>query len=429
MATVQKHGVVPFTQKSTVRKDVLNYASLGENSNKYYIIELQDGGAGSQYPYRIYTEYGRMGKTPRQENRFYNSLYQAEDEYRDIVSKKKSKGYEPIQVDDGFNFSQTVTVKTNKPKQDLSKINDSVLRLIGKLYREATSYVVSAISTPLGKLSASQVQRGLEILQKIEELLDNGQKDGYDFDRLSNQFYSVIPVIFGHKVDYRRFIINDYVKLNERKDLLGVMSSVVTAQDTLEQTLEDKYKSLNIKLKAVSSRSKEYKRICDYIKTSQGRNHHFDISVGEIFEVEDMVGHKDFNPYNVEVKELFHGSRNENILSIMQNSLKIKPKSAVHTGSMFGSGIYFANSASKSANYCWGFGGGGSRNDSYYLFVCDVATGKIKEYEDAQPHLSSAPRGYNSVMGKKGRSLYHDEFIVYKESQVKIKYIVEFKKN
>lgn len=279
--------------------------------------------------------------------------------------------------------------------------------------------------TPLGKLSATQVARGLQVLHEIEEKLNKGYRD---FEYLSNQFYSIIPVSFGNRVDFSKFVIDDYYKLNEKKDLLGVMSSVVQAQDTLEKTLEDKYKSLKIQLKALSTRTKEYKRLVDYVTKSQSRNHHFHIDVQEIYQVEDMVGHKNFNPYKVNTMELFHGSRNENYLSIFQNGLKIKPQSAQHTGSMFGAGIYFADQSSKSANYCWGFNNGARREETYFLLICDVATGKIKEYEDSQGHLNSAPHGYNSVLGKKGRSLLHNEYIVYKEAQVKIKYIVEFKK-
>lgn len=69
---------------------------------------------------------------------------------------------------------------------------------------------------------------------------------------------------------------------------------------------------------------------------------------------------------------------------------------------MFGAGIYFADQSTKSANYCWGFGSASNNGiDTNFLFVCEVATGRIKEYEDAQIYLNSAPRGYNSVMGKK----------------------------
>jgi poly [ADP-ribose] polymerase 2/3/4 len=413
-----------FLVNNVEQRAVLNYASLGENSNKFYIIEFQEG--TGRYPYRIYTEYGRMGKNPRQEGRYFQSRWSAREEFDKIISSKRSKGYEHIEVDDGFSFAPSVAkVQTKSSKTDLSKVNDKVLKFIGKLYQEATSYLISSIDTPLGKLSATQVARGLQVLNEIEERLNKGYRD---FDYLSDQFYSIIPVSFGHKVDYSKFVIDDYFKLNEKKDLLGVMSSVVKAQDTLEKTLEDKYKSLNIKLKALSSRTKEYKRLVDYTTKSQSRNHSFNIDVQEIYQVEDMVGFKDFNPYKVSTMELFHGSRNENILSILQSGLKIKPQSAVHTGSMFGSGIYFADQSSKSANYCWGFNGG-ARSDSYFLFICDVATGKVKEYEDAQGHLTSAPYGYNSVLGKKGRSLLHNEYIVYKESQVKVKYIVEFKKS
>ena len=138
-----------------------------------------------------------------------------------------------------------------------------------------------------------------------------------------------------------------------------------------------------------------------------------------------MIGYDKFNPYKVSTMELFHGSRNENILGILKNGLKIKPHSAIHTGSMFGSAIYLADSSTKSANYCWGFDSNGN-NDEYFLLVCEAATGKIKEYEDCKTNLTKAPHGYNSVMGKKGRSLINNEYMVYNENQVKIKYIVEF---
>lgn len=115
-------------------------------------------------------------------------------------------------------------------------------------------------------------------------------------------------------------------KLNERKDLLGVMSSVVEAQDSLEKTLEEKYKALNIKLKALSSRTKEYKRLVELVNSTKSPHHHFGFDIKEIYKVEDMVGFKNFNPYKVKTMELFHGSRNENILSIMQKRFKNKTK-------------------------------------------------------------------------------------------------------
>lgn len=414
-----------FQKKKELKKDILNFASLGANSNKFYILELQEG-VGIQ-PFAVYCEYGRLGSSPQRKHRFFGTEYEAEREYQKIKRSKESKGYKVVDIQDQSVGQVKVDVKDGR-KKEVGQIKNKVHRLIGKLYQSATSYLVSAIQTPLGKVSGTQVVKGLTVLKKIEDILDGGGTlDANRLERLSDEFYSVIPVPFGSRVDKNKFLIDNYVKLNERKDLLGVMNSVVQAQDTLEKTLQEKYESLNIKLKPLSNRTNDYKRIVEKVSGSHSRHHRFNVKVTDVFEVEEMLGHDNFNPNNVQTMELFHGSRNENILSIMQSGLKIKPKSAVHTGSMFGSGIYFASDVTKSANYCWGFGH--ASEESYYMFICEVATGKIKDYDSAQPHLSSAPKPFNSVRGVKGRSLLHDEHIVFNDNQVKIKYIVEFKKN
>lgn len=414
-----------FQKKKELKKDILNFASLGANSNKFYILELQEG-VGIQ-PFAVYCEYGRLGSSPQRKHRFFGTEYEAEREYQKIKRSKESKGYKVVDIQDQSVGQVKVDVKDGR-KKEVGQIKNKVHRLVGKLYQSATSYLVSAIQTPLGKVSGTQVVKGLTVLKKIEDILDGGGTlDANRLERLSDEFYSVIPVPFGSRVDKNKFLIDNYVKLNERKDLLGVMNSVVQAQDTLEKTLQEKYESLNIKLKPLSSRTNDYKRIVEKVSGSHSRHHRFNVKVTDVFEVEEMLGHDAFNPNNVETMELFHGSRNENILSIMQSGLKIKPKSAVHTGSMFGSGIYFASDVTKSANYCWGFGH--ASEESYYMFICEVATGKIKDYDSAQPHLSSAPKPFNSVRGVKGRSLLHDEHIVFNDNQVKIKFIVEFKKN
>ena len=407
-----------YSVTSVIRKVTLNYASLGANSNKFYIAELQEGFGGGNY--RIYTEYGRMGKNPRKEGRYYNGLHEAENAYYDLIQSKKKKGYEEVEIAE---TAEQAFVKS-KEKVDLSTINDKVLKFIGKIYQSTTNFIVSSINTPLGNLSVRQVQRGLRVLAEIEEELDR-KNTGYIYERLSDEFYSIIPVDFGSKVNKSEFIIDNYYKLNEKKDLLGVMSSAINVQKDLEGTLEEQYKALNIKLKTLSKRTKEYKRIVEKLESTKGHNHHYNVKVKEIYEIENMTGFDEFNPYKVSTMELFHGSRNQNILGILQDGLRIKPKSAIHTGSMFGQGIYFADCSSKSANYSFGYGSSDSF-DEHFMFLCEVATGKIKEYDSAEPSLYKAPYGYNSVMGKKGHSLIHNEYIVYNENQVKLKYIIEF---
>ena len=66
---------------------------------------------------------------------------------------------------------------------------------------------------------------------------------------------------------------------------------------------------------------------------------------GEDESEEDMESH----PGCVK-KFLWHGSKNENWLNILGTGLKLNPNATI-TGKMFGKGIYFAPSATKSAGY------------------------------------------------------------------------------
>jgi len=70
---------------------------------------------------------------------------------------------------------------------------------------------------------------------------------------------------------------------------------------------------------------------------------------------------------------LFHGSGVANVLSILQSGLRIKPAGAMHHGSAFGNGIYFANAFAKSRNYCSLHQGVG------FLLLCEVSTGSALE--------------------------------------------------
>lgn len=49
---------------------------------------------------------------------------------------------------------------------------------------------------------------------------------------------------------------------------------------------------------------------------------------------------------------LWHGSRLTNFVGILKHGLRVAPPEAPITGYMFGKGIYFADIASKSAQYC-----------------------------------------------------------------------------
>lgn len=434
MASVESINAYNFNTTMVHERSMLNYASLELNSNKYYYLEVQEDSNNTTYPYRVYTKFGRVNKKAKEDARYFSSLYDARSEYQSIKRKKtgaRSSGsvYVEVELDDGTSPSvckvqKAASTKAISPADNSVINNDKVLQLINKLYKITTSYLVKTIETPLGKLSAQQVAKGDAILDELERAIARGDSSSVLY--LSNQFYSLIPHDFGMSADLAKLMINTTGKVADKRDLLAVINSVVNVQGSLESQLKAKYEALNIKLNALSDTDAEFNRIKSKIVKSHGNTHHFKIDVKNVYAVEDMTGYDNFNPKKVATMELFHGTRKENVLGIMQKGILIKPTNASHTGSMFGSGAYFADCSTKSAQYTDSFSN--VRGDDQYMFICEVATGKIKEYDDAQPGLYAAPRGYNSVKGRKGSRLLYDEYIVFNTSQVKITHIVEFQK-
>ena len=118
---------------------------------------------------------------------------------------------------------------------------------------------------------------------------------------------------------------------------------------------------------------------------------------------------------------------------------------------MFGKGIYFADSFAKSKAYA------SQGNSSQYILLCEVALGKIKQIKDSRdfkfledeyksvlglgesgpdynqsiilPNGVVVPIGdhiyYEKDIKEKTRFLQHNEYVVYNETQVRMRYIIQ----
>ena len=214
-----------FSVHKIIKRVVLNFVSLQHNSNKFYIIELQKATKGSDYPFRIYTEYGRIGRSPRKEGRYYHNQGAASDEFYHIISLKRSKGYLEIEEVEQTNPTPTTfTFSYKSPKTESDHTNQKYFRPMRRHQTLAKRSQSPSISTPIGYVSAKQIEKGLEILHQIEEKF--ARKSNVDIEYLSNQFYSIIPISLGNKVDYQKYLINDYSKLNEKKEWLSKLIAI-----------------------------------------------------------------------------------------------------------------------------------------------------------------------------------------------------------
>ena len=128
----------------------------------------------------------------------------------------------------------------------------------------------------------------------------------------------------------------------------------------------------------------------------------------------------------------WHGTRSANVVGITKRGLLVRPSGAIHTGSMFGDGKYFAWQSTKSLNYTDGgyWTGGRSKNTSRFMFLLDVSLGKMFTAPRSS-FYNKAPNGYHSIYGKAGSSgwLRNDEMITYdcqeKDTQSRIRYLFE----
>jgi poly [ADP-ribose] polymerase len=125
------------------------------------------------------------------------------------------------------------------------------------------------------------------------------------------------------------------------------------------------------------------------------------------------------------VRELWHGTRASNLLSMLKSGFYIPPSNAPHvTGRMFGNGVYFSDQSTKALNYAYGYWSG-QRETNCFMFLCDVAMGR--EYTPPGPSSNLPMSGYDSTFAKAGQSsVANNEMIVYKTCQVNPRYLIEF---
>lgn len=132
------------------------------------------------------------------------------------------------------------------------------------------------------------------------------------------------------------------------------------------------------------------------------------------------------------IKKFWHGSRSENWISIIQHSLMLNPNAQI-TGKMFGKGIYFAPSPSKSFGYtsCYGTYWANGRNSTGFMGIYATAYGNPFEPTTwgsiCEHQVVNSNGKYNCLHAHAGSSgLRNDEVVFYNEHAVCLNYLVEF---
>ena len=444
---------------------ILNQTDIKTNKNKFYIMQLIQTATDVVY----FVRYGRVGENGKVilknldlsmaiasfEKQFKTKTGNDWKNRHAFVNKKGKYFLAEISYEDVLSkFDQP---QSSIPVSTLDIKVQELIRLISdtKMMNETLIKMdIDPKKLPLGKIKQSQLDKAGDILNKIENTDDESELIEY-----SSEYYTLIPHAVGRN---KPPVINTSELLNKYRSVLEDLKNLVISVEIIESAnkkldlnpLDTVYLNINTQITYVNSTELIYDYINNYLKNTHGGTHKFSLKLKDIYAVERFGNRQIFEKKKKElgnVELLIHGSRLSNWTSILKLNLLLDPSKlgVPIAGKMFGYGVYFANSFSKSAQYC-GLNYGDTGIVCFAL--AEVALGQEYKKTDADTYLSKKileAQGFNSCYGQgtmtpsdyvmfenvkipQGKLiksnvdtiLNYDEKIVYDTDQFMIKYLV-----
>jgi poly [ADP-ribose] polymerase len=396
--------------------------------------ELSDG--------RIQCEYGRVGKN-------MVTVYKNSNEWNKILKSKVSntKGYTDVTE----LLTTIVEVTDNKTNNKTEEIKDSIVKqLIDDLMNFANKSIQKNYKVTQDSVSEQQVNAAQLIIDTIGSLLVLGVDKKHVNDMLL-KLYTIIPRKMDNVRDHLIEDVNDSNSLDLAQKMIGEEQStldtmagqvrLINQQKAIVETPENKGKQNQVTIldqMGLKIEVENDKETLTLINKLMGSNSSQIRKVYKVINTKTQKTFEDnFSKSKVKKKRLYwHGSRNENWFNIMQTGLLIRPSGAVHTGSMFGDGIYFADKAQKSIGYSSLSGSHWTKGNENRAFLAlfDVHVGNQKEilhHTSSCYSLSDSvlkKDGFDSVFAKGGADLRNNEFIVYNGAQCTVSHLIEIGK-
>ncbi|KAI3679926.1 hypothetical protein L2E82_50906 [Cichorium intybus] len=462
-------------QGNDIYDATLNQTNVGENNNKFYIIQALESDDGCRY--MVYNRWGRVGMKGQDklhgpytcvqsaldefEQKFHAKTKNCWSERKDFVSHPKSytwleMDYGPVEETVG-KLSRKVDIQPRETKLEARIANFiSLICNVSMMKEQMMEIGYNAEKLPLGKLSKATISKGYEVLKRVADVI--GQQNRKSLEQLSGEFYTIIPHDFGFK-KMREFVIDTPQKLKRKLEMVEALGEIEVATKLLEDNAwmeEDPllscYQHLQCELTPVEVDSKEFNMIIKYMKNTHAKTHsNYSVEIVQIFRASRHGEADRFSKFSNTKNRmlLWHGSRLTNWAGILSQGLRIAPPEAPVTGYMFGKGVYFADMFSKSANYCCA----SHQASSGVLLLCEVALGEMAELLAAKYDADKLPQGKLSTKGvgatapdmletetledgvvvPLGRpknqlaskaSLLYNEYIAYNVDQIRMRYVV-----
>ncbi|XP_038666754.1 protein mono-ADP-ribosyltransferase PARP3 [Scyliorhinus canicula] len=483
-AKIDEHCELSSNGQATVYEDydcMLNQTNIGNNNNKFYIIQLIE----LNNSYYCWNRWGRVGEPGQSKLGPAVALNAATKDFekkfkdktkndwanRDCFEAHPGK-YTMIEVQQGYEEATVIktdtvdggsVVKKKIQPCTLDKQTQELITLLfsNDMFKEQMQTMnLDVKKMPLGKLSKQQIAKGFDALDEIDEALKQSQNTK-KLEELSSKFYTIIPHYFGRN---RPPVIDTAEVVQAKKDMLLVLADIELAQslqaekeqkiktevfEEVPHPLDEDYNLLKCELSLLLSTSEEFKMIKKYVDATGGSYRPIKIiNVWKLDRQAEGVRFKTHN--NIENRRLlWHGTNIAVVAAILKTGLRIMP----HSGGRVGCGIYFASENSKSAGYV-----GYTSKSIGIMFLTEVALGKEHSIFQDNSGLKSAPKGCDSVVARgttepdcsqdtelilegkkvtvpqgkpvkmklpKDSHFSQSEYVIYKESQARLRYLLQ----
>jgi poly [ADP-ribose] polymerase 2/3/4 len=390
----------------------------GKGTNKFY--NMTPDGA------EFIAEWGRVGHEPdtkrypisKWEKTYKEKVFRKDQPYKDVTHlaavKRRASGLQKIAN---------------------TKVDDLFTRLLGYSKTSvAQNYTITS-----DQVTEAQVKEAQSFLEALTKFAKKGTGKA-EVNKLLLDLYMVIPRRMGN---VNHFLLASDIKTQD--DLDRIRSIIDSEQKTLDVMAGQVQMAVN---DVPDDGTAPAKTILDVLgivvdvgtdKDEQIARKMMGPDAGElraVYTVSHNLTQSKFQQHlagagNKKTELLWHGSRNENWISILQSGLKIRPTGAILTGSMFGDGIYAADKYRKSAGYTSLAGSYWVRGQESTAFLALMNLHVGNQYVVTRSDSSLSKKkldslgNYDSTFAKGGIDLINNEYIVYTEQQSTIAYLVQ----
>jgi ankyrin repeat protein/predicted DNA-binding WGR domain protein len=463
--------------------------------------------------YVVFTRWGRVGTPGQYQQTPFSTVEEASKEFCSIFKSKSGNLWEDRHnfVKNNKKYRLVPVVVRNKfedyvkafnhqdprlPKTELSKELYSLIRRLCNykiiVNTLKTRFQFNSAEVPIHSLTRERVSDAQGVLDAISKALKAYEEarnkkqfeEIYEYaeelTKLTSEFYELIPnanyksesippITSNYQLQNLQRLMADLTYLEVVIKLIGAATYNVPRVNPVDYCFD----CLGMKVMVLDRSTEEFKLLKKYVRRGELHQPGQKTSISNIFAIE-RVGERDGIRNWDQIGNhmlLWHGTKPENVVGILQTGFRIAPACAESTGAMFGEGIYFTDVFSKGYNYTSGsfhhhnLGRNSQKKmkpPKKYMFLCEVALGKSNTFYNSKEVTDLPNSKFHSVkgvgregpdpagnvylpsgcivpLGKSIRTpepklpqgewwgLNYNEYVVYDTTQVRIRYLLELR--